>query len=88
MRITCPLCGVRPLEEFVYRGDATKSRPDADALMEDWVGYVYLRNNPKGLHQEHWRHAYGCGAWLVVQRDTVSHQIDRVELARNAGGVP
>ena len=27
MRINCPLCGDRPLEEFVYRGDATVTRP-------------------------------------------------------------
>lgn len=82
MRITCPLCGDRPLEEFVYRGDATQPRPAPDAPMADWVAYVYLRNNPKGRHREHWRHAGGCGAWLVVERDTQTHEIFRVDLAR------
>ncbi len=29
MRITCPYCGERALEEFTYRGDATVTRPDS-----------------------------------------------------------
>ncbi len=28
MRIKCPYCGERALEEFTYRGDATVTRPD------------------------------------------------------------
>jgi sarcosine oxidase subunit delta len=28
MRIKCPYCGERALEEFSYRGDATVRRPD------------------------------------------------------------
>ncbi len=27
MRIKCPYCGERALEEFTYRGDATVTRP-------------------------------------------------------------
>jgi sarcosine oxidase subunit delta len=84
MRIPCPLCGDRPLEEFVYRGDATVTRPGEGAPIEAWVSYVYLRDNPKGPHREHWRHAGGCGGWLIVDRDTVSHAIIRVALARPA----
>ncbi|MCZ4283059.1 sarcosine oxidase subunit delta [Kiloniella laminariae] len=82
MRIPCPLCGERPLEEFTYRGDAKVKRPDHDAPIEDWVGYVYVRDNPKGDHQEHWRHSGGCGSWLTVNRNTVSHIINSVEEAR------
>jgi sarcosine oxidase subunit delta len=39
------------------------------------VDYLYIRANPKGLHRERWVHAAGCGQWLVVERDTVSHEI-------------
>ncbi|MEX0302966.1 MAG: sarcosine oxidase subunit delta [Leisingera sp.] len=87
MRIPCPLCGDRPLEEFTYRGDATVTRPAEDAPVEAWVDYVYLRDNPKGPHREHWRHAQGCGSWLVVDRDTATHEISRAAQARPGGEV-
>ncbi len=83
MRITCPYCGTRGLEEFTYRGDATVTRPssiDARAT-EAWVDYVYLRDNPAGLHKEFWQHSAGCRAWLEVARDTTTHEIVAVELA-------
>ena len=86
MRINCPLCGDRPLEEFVYRGDATVTRPAADAVLEEWADYVYLRDNPKGAHSEHWRHAMGCGSWLVVDRDTLTHEISGIRETRPSGG--
>ena len=84
MRIKCPVCGERPLEEFTYRGDATVTRPAlADpSAMAEWHDYVYLRDNPKGRHREHWCHASGCGAWLVVGRDPYTHEISSVRLAK------
>ena len=82
MRISCPLCGERPLDEFVYRGDATVTRPNEAAPMEQWVEYVYLRDNPKGIHREHWRHTQGCGSWLIVERNTVTHEITQVSETR------
>jgi heterotetrameric sarcosine oxidase delta subunit len=89
MRITCPWCGPRPLSEFTYGGDATKTRPEnpEDAGLDTWMDYVYLRQNPAGQHQEHWHHSTGCHAWLVVSRDTVSHELSEVTLALpRAGG--
>jgi sarcosine oxidase subunit delta len=76
------------LEEFSYRGDATVKRPakiDPES-MEKWVDFVYLRDNPKGPHKEHWRHAGGCGAWIVVERHTVTHEISSVRLAKGGKG--
>lgn len=87
MRIICPLCGARPLEEFAYRGDATVCRPEEGAPMANWVGYVYLRNNPKGAHREHWRHVSGCGSWLIIDRDTLTHEITQVKEACPSGDV-
>ncbi|MEX6726105.1 sarcosine oxidase subunit delta [Parapedomonas caeni] len=82
MLIPCPHCGARLSEEFVCHGDATRQRPAYDASDEAWTDYVYLRDNPAGAHREHWYHAAGCHAWLVVTRDTRTHQIIGVEVAR------
>jgi sarcosine oxidase subunit delta len=86
MRIFCPHCGERGLEEFLYHGDATVARPrdGGAAPTEAWTDYVYLRENPSGAHQELWYHNAGCHAWLVVTRDLRSHEILGVELAREA----
>lgn len=75
LRITCPYCGVRDHEEFTYVGDATKVRPDLDASSEDWYKFVYLRDNPRGAHQELWQHNLGCRSIVKVLRDTASHEI-------------
>ncbi|ODR99986.1 sarcosine oxidase subunit delta [Methyloceanibacter methanicus] len=84
MRITCPYCGERALDEFTYRGDATVKRPDSldENTAEAWVDYVYLRDNPAGPHKELWHHGAGCHAWLEVTRDTVTHEILDVAFAR------
>jgi methylglutamate dehydrogenase subunit B len=91
MRIKCPHCGERGNEEFAYHGDATVRRPDgqipdsAEApAWGAWMDYVYLRDNPAGLFRELWYHASGCHAWLVVIRNVVTHEISRVEPAREA----
>ncbi|KAA3630886.1 MAG: sarcosine oxidase subunit delta [Proteobacteria bacterium] len=80
MRIDCPCCGERPIDEFSYLGDATLERPKGDDL-KTWHDYVYLRDNPRGAHHEYWHHAAGCRAWLVVHRDTLTHEIFEVMLA-------
>jgi sarcosine oxidase subunit delta len=81
MRIQCPWCGERGVEEFAYHGDAGVTRPDAEASAEIWAEYVYLRDNPAGRHRELWYHAAGCHAWLVVERDTRTHEIFAVAQA-------
>lgn len=84
MRITCPLCGARDLREFSYTGDAVYlDRPAPEAGIEAWDDYLHLRDNPAGPTTELWYHGAGCTAWLVVERDTVSHQISSVRLARD-----
>ncbi len=83
MRIPCPWCGSRLLSEFTYGGDAGNMRPENpdDASLDTWMDYVYLRQNPAGQHQEYWHHTSGCRSWLVVTRDTVSHEISKVTRA-------
>lgn len=83
MRINCPHCGARGLEEFLYHGDATMVRPDdgGAAPTSAWSDYVYFRENPDGWHKELWYHAAGCHSWLVVTRNLRSHEISGVESA-------
>jgi sarcosine oxidase subunit delta len=81
MRIPCPFCGDRDAAEFTYEGDATVARPALDAPAEDWLAAVYLRENPRGLHSEMWRHVLGCRAFVIVQRDTRTHEIAGSRLA-------
>ena len=75
--ITCPWCGPRAQIEFTYGGDASVARPaDPDALSADeWLDHVYLRDNPRGPHDEWWQHASGCRAWVKVRRDTWTHRM-------------
>ena len=87
MRIPCPYCGPRGNDEFTYLGDATVQRPDPAAVgAQAFYDYVYLRDNPSGLHQEYWYHGGGCHSWLVVTRNTRTHDISEVKFA--AGGKP
>jgi sarcosine oxidase subunit delta len=84
MIITHPLLGPRDAAEFVCLGDASLiDRPDwqlanAAELFHD---YVYLRDNPAGEHRELWYHEQGDRSWLVVTRNTLTHEIMKVELA-------
>ena len=75
LRIPCPWCGVRDEIEFRYRGDAGKARPAAGAAPEEFIAYVYARENPLGWHLEWWLHAGGCRRLLKVERHTQTHEI-------------
>ncbi len=87
MRIHCPYCGPRGHEEFAYHGDAAPRRPEADASPEAWAEYVYLRDNPAGVHKDLWYHGAGCRAWLVVERNLRTHEILSVTPARREEAV-
>ncbi|WP_293451828.1 sarcosine oxidase subunit delta [Planktotalea sp.] len=82
MRLKCPVCGERDLREFFYVGDAVAlDRPDADAGMDAWDSYVHLRDNPAGVTRDLWQHEAGCAAWIVVTRNTVTHEVKETALA-------
>ena len=83
MLIPCPFCGARDLAEFVYLGDATLERPDPSSPNAEraFHDYVYLRDNPAGPHREFWHHVSGCRSWLIVTRDTRTHETLAAELA-------
>jgi len=83
MRIPCPYCGERDRREFTVLGDADPVRPDGmNANLGEMYDYIYPRGNVAGLHREYWYHGAGCHAWLVVERDTLTHAVAKVTAAR------
>ena len=86
MIINHPLFGPRDSAEFAYLGDAKMiERPDwkSETAAQDFYEYAYLRDNPAGIHRELWFHEGGDRSYLVVTRNTVTHEISNVELARD-----
>ncbi len=82
MRLPCPHCGTRDAQEFVYRGDAAPVRPAPESGEETFADYVYLRENPAGPLREYWYHAQGCRRWVIVTRDTRTHEVASAEFPR------
>ena len=86
MIIEHPILGPRDIHEFIYLGDASLlNRPnwnDDDAVSK-FYEYLYLRNNIAGIHKELWFHQQGDRSWLVVSRNTKTHEIVKVDLVTN-----
>jgi len=86
MIINHPLLGPRDSSEFYHLGDASLiNRPDPDApdAAEQFYEYVYIRDDPAGEYRELWYHEQGDRSWLVVTRNTLTHEISNVELAHD-----
>ena len=83
IRINCPFCGPRDHSEFGYGGDASIEYPALDAPMEEWHDAIYLRENIRGMQSETWHHVNGCRMWLIVERDTMTHEIRSVRPAHD-----
>ena len=74
--LTCPYCGVAADEtELAPGGEAHVKRFGPGSPEEDFEAYRFLRQNPKGVHFERWRHAYGCGKWFLAARHTVTMEV-------------
>lgn len=88
MKLPCPLCGSRDRREFYYMGtEDYLTRAGEEASLDDLDNQLFLRDNPAGLTRDLWYHEQGCGAWMVVTRNTVSHAVLAAELVagRNKG---
>ena len=74
--IDCPYCGPRPELEFAHGGQAHVVRPadPARASDDEWLQYLYLRDNTRGVFAERWRHTRGCGRFFNALRDTTTDQ--------------
>lgn len=74
--LTCPCCGVTAEEtEFHAGGEAHLKRFGPGSSEEAFEGYLFMRENPKGVHFERWRHVYGCGKWFHVARCTTTLEV-------------
>lgn len=69
IRIDCPHCGSRSVEEWVFGEvfDVPETITDPDARDID---RGFFHNNPEGPVDEAWFHLYGCRRWVRVSRDT------------------
>ncbi|HEV7253350.1 MAG TPA: sarcosine oxidase subunit delta [Mesorhizobium sp.] len=73
--IFCPYCEEeRPELEFRHAGEAHVARsPELiNETDEAFERFLYLRQNPKGVVFERWRHIHGCARFFNAARDTVS----------------
>ena len=74
--LTCPSCGVAAEEtELAYGGEAHLQRAGPESDDGDFEEYLFLKENPKGVHFERWRHAFGCGKWFHAARCTVTMEV-------------
>lgn len=67
-RLTCPFCGPRELEEFLFR--KTLPEPNSTAYAS-----VFERITQSRESLEHWQHVGGCRAWLWVRRDPSTNHV-------------
>lgn len=74
--LTCPNCGIDADEtELTPGGEAHLTRYGAGSSDDNFEAYLFMRKNPKGVHFERWRHAYGCGKWFHAARCTMTLEV-------------
>ena len=74
--LACPYCGVKAEETELAPGDeAHLKRFGPGSSDDDFEAYMFARKNPKGVHFERWRHAYGCGKWFLAARCTATLEV-------------
>lgn len=79
--IHCPYCEeARPELEFTNAGEAHLVRPKEMSEMsdQDFEAYFFIKNNPKGLSLERWRHLHGCGRFFNAVRHTVTDKFLKI----------
>ena len=74
--LTCPNCGAACEEtELAPGGEAHLKRFGPGSSDDAFADYLFGRKNPKGVHFERWRHAYGCGKWFHAARCTATLEV-------------
>ena len=76
LTLTCPNCGITAEEtEFHAGGEAHLKRFGPGSSDSDFEKYLFMRENPKGVHFERWRHVAGCGKWFHAARCTMTLEV-------------
>lgn len=87
--LTCPYCGMAADETELHPGgEAHVKRHGPGSSDAEFETYLFARQNPKGVHFERWRHAYGCGKWFLAARDTVTLEVFGTYRAQNPQPTP
>ncbi len=74
--LECPYCGIACDEtELSPGGEAHLTRFGPGSSDDEFEGYLFIRENPRGVHFERWRHAHGCGKWFHAARDTLTMEV-------------
>ena len=73
LRLPCPHCGVRAIEEFMYGEIPTPPESLENADARD-VDRAYMHTNTEGPVTERWFHTAGCRRWFTIQRDTRTNE--------------
>ena len=74
--LTCPYCGVEAEEtELSAGGEAHLTRFGPGSSDDDFEGYLFHRENPKGVHFERWRHVNGCSKFFQAARSTTTLEV-------------
>ncbi|MBC6443513.1 MAG: sarcosine oxidase subunit delta [Rhodobacteraceae bacterium] len=82
--LRCPYCGICADEtELTPGGEAHLTRFGPGSTDEDFEAYLFLRQNPKGVHIERWCHTCGCGKWFHAVRCTATLEIFGTYSAQN-----
>ena len=72
----CPCCGVAADETELHPGgEAHLKRFGPGASDDDFESYLFMRENPRGVHFERWRHVNGCGKWFHAARCTLTLEV-------------
>ncbi|WP_305970598.1 MULTISPECIES: sarcosine oxidase subunit delta [unclassified Mameliella] len=72
----CPYCGVQADETELHAGgEAHLTRHGPGSSDKDFEAYLFMRQNPKGVHFERWRHVNGCGKWFHAARCTMTLEV-------------
>ena len=77
MRIDCPHCGPRDVDEFEFRSLAPLAGASA-------FERIYERVNVPQHSVEHWQHVHGCRAWLVLERNPSTGEVRAVRMLGSA----
>lgn len=74
--LECPYCGIACDEtELSPGGEAHLKRFGPGSSDDEFEDYLFMRENPRGVHFERWRHAHGCGKWFHAARDTMTLEV-------------
>ncbi len=72
IQLTCPHCGRRPVEEFLY-GEIPSTPDSLRNTDERNLDRAFMIANPEGPVTERWFHSFGCRRWITVRRNTANN---------------